>query len=517
MTRTSRLSLALCMIVTVLSAGLWYKPASAKSNHGWSPDAKVPGYLDDTFTPFLLADHNRTIHAFTSQWIQNDGRRRAIVYRQWSLAGGWTRPVDILLAPTGNDANFVGAYLDSSDKIHVIFMSAEEITGKISVYYSKASASDADWAPAWSDPVLIAGNGSDLNSGAIIGDDEGNLVVIYSGNLYGSGVYYVYSKDGGGNWSDVQSLFLTYDPELSAFSLRLAIGPNQDISAAWNLVTNTGLDDSLYFANFDKTKFKWESPVELEERIDLPEYFGPSFPTIVNDGREIVIVYNSGNPFSDRPVGAGRPITRAHISLDGGLTWHEPTDPFPLHIGRSGEHTMALDGEGNPHLLFIQRIELQDNDGSYKTVGGIWHSVLQNGAWTNPDRLVATRPAHDVRATVVQGNVLLAVWREDPGSGEDGVWYSYITLDVPELPVTPLATSSFDNTISSDSSSTLLTITPNLLASQLTPQPGLLEDVPPSDLGGNPALPIIIGTVPVILILIIVFFGYRFLLNRRAR
>ena len=29
----------------------------------WAPDARVPGYLDDTFTPFLVADQDKTVHA----------------------------------------------------------------------------------------------------------------------------------------------------------------------------------------------------------------------------------------------------------------------------------------------------------------------------------------------------------------------------------------------------------------------------------------------------------------------
>jgi hypothetical protein len=499
------------MLCAILVAGLWFAPAGAIRTSGWTPDARVPGYLDDTFTPFLLADRNRTVHAFASQWVENEGRRLAIVYRQWTLLGGWTRPVDIILSPIGGGANFMGAYLDSSDRLHVIFMATEALTRRTSVYYSSAPAASADWAPAWSAPTPVADGGLGLNAGAITGDDQGNLVVIYSGNRDGSGVYYVHSKDSGSVWSTPQPVFLTYDSSLSTYSLRLAVGPQQKIRATWNVVTSLGVDEALYFANFDTADSTWETPVELERRIDLPDYFGPSFPVIVDNGREIVVVYNGGNPFAGRPVGAGRPIQRARISLDGGLTWNEPLDPFPFHVGRSGEHTLALDGNGNPHTLFTQRIESLNEDGKYSIIGGIWHSAFINGVWTNPDRFVSTVPAHDVRAVVSQGNVLLVVWREDPGVGQSGVWYSYSVLDVPELPVAPLATAAVDFSVQEVDTE----MVPELSTPEPLPQPELLEDAPPTDLGGNPALPIIVGMVPVALVLIGVVLGYRFLTSRR--
>jgi hypothetical protein len=508
--KTIKYLIVIAIVCAVFIIGLGYEPARAERLYSWSPDERVPGYLDDTFTPFLLADRNRTVHAFASQWVNNKGRRLAIVYRKWTLLGGWTRPVDIILSPTDGGANFLGAYIDSSDMIHVIFTATEALTRRTSVYYSSAPAAGADWTPAWSVPVLVGDGALGLNSGAIVGDDEGNLVVIYSGNRDGSGVYSIHSKDTGKVWSEPSPVFLTYDASLSAFSLHLTVGPDQQISAVWNVVTSLGVDEALYFANFDSQNYKWALPVELDRRIDLPDYFGPSFPVMVDNGDEIVVVYNGGNPFTGRPVGVGRPIQRSRISTNGGLTWNEPLDPFPFHVGRSGEHALTLDGNDNPHTLFTQRIESLDEDGRYTIIGGIWHSVFQNGIWSNPDRFVSTVPAHDVRAVVSQGNVLLVVWREDPGVGQSGIWYSYNILNEAELPVIPLATAPID--YSGQATSTEI---PKLNSPEPSPWPELLEEAPPSNLGKNPALPIIIGTVPVILILIGVVVGHRFLASRR--
>ena len=513
MNKKPRLWLILFIALAVLFVGVGYKPVNARNGYGWAPDEKVPGYLDDTFPPFLIADQNRTVHAFTSQWVKvNEESRQAIVYRQWSLLGGWTRPVDIILSPLGGNASFLSAYMDSSDTMHLIFSATEALTRKSYVYYTSAPAANADWAPAWSEPLLV-GDALSLNSAAIVGDNHGDLVVIYSGNRDGSGVYSIESKDAGKSWSSPQSVFLTYDSGLNAFSLRLSVGPDLSIRAVWTVVTNTGVDEAIYFANFDEKNSNWDAAVELDQRMDNKEStFGPSYPSIVDNGHVVVVSYNNGNFIPDLSVAVGRPVKFVYVSNDGGLTWKGPSEPFPLHNGRSGEDGLALDGDGNPHMLFIQRIDTVDENGSYKSVGGIWHSVFLDGSWSNLDRLVTTVAAHDVRMIVCQGNVLLAVWRKDPGGGNDGVWYSYKILDEPELPVIPLATdpASYSSVQQTATPVPVIINTPGS-----APQPGLLNEAPPSNLGENPALPIIVGAVPVFLILIGVVLGYRFLTSRR--
>ena len=481
----------------------------ARAVASWSPDKQVPGYRDETFTPFLVADQNRTVHAFASQWVGTGDRRHAVVYRQWSLNSGWTRPVDIILSPISNGrSDFLSALLDSTGNLHVIFMSGD--TPNTAIYYSSAPAVLADSALVWSLPVMVAEGASGINSAAMVGDDQGTLVIIYSGNIDGNGVYSVSSSNAGITWTKPSPVFLTDDTTLLPFSLRMVMGPDRNARAVWNVVTNLGVDESLYFANYDMQAAEWGIPVELDTRIDLPDYFGPSFPALVDNGKEIVVVYNGGNPFAGRPVNPGRPIQRVRVSTNGGQTWNEPLDPFPFHVGRSGEHTLALDGNGAPHTLFIQRIESIDEEGDYNLIGGIWHSAFQNGVWTNPDRFVTTVPAHDVRSIVVQGNVLLAVWREDPGSGESGIWYSYSVLDIPELPVVPFSTIPAVTSGETDATAIPFSIAPTPL-----PDESIFDLAPPSNLGTNPALSIILGVIPVLLVLVVVLFGYQLFLKRR--
>jgi hypothetical protein len=159
---------SLFLIVFLVIPGLSNNTAKAEVAGQWAPDARVPGYLDDTFTPFLVADRDRTVHAFASQWINDGSRRLAIVYRKWSLSFGWTKPEDIILAPTGN-AQILGAFLDSSDRMHIIFMTGEARDN--AVFYSFAPAANADLITAWSPPVMVGEDAIGVNSAAITGDD----------------------------------------------------------------------------------------------------------------------------------------------------------------------------------------------------------------------------------------------------------------------------------------------------------------------------------------------------------
>ncbi len=499
--------LILCSVFMLILSVVSF-PVQAQPAYQWASNRKVPGYLDDTFTPFLLAGQNQTVYAFTSQWINDGSRRLAVVYRKWSLAGGWTRPVDILLASTGN-ATFLGAFLDASDTIHIIFAQGEN--RNVDIYYSFARAETADSVSAWSTPVLIGPGVSDVNSAAMSGDKQGNLAVIYSGNFDGSGVYAVHSPDAGRGWSDPVQLFTPAASNLTPYSLRLFAGREKQIQAAWNVVTALGVDEELYFSTYDIESGNWTKPIELEKRVDYPDYFGPSFPSIVDNGNEIVIMYNGGNPYTGRPVGYGRPVQRVTVSTDGGQSWSSSINPFPFHVGRSGEHSLALDGVGRPHAMFVQRIETEV-DGEYSIVGGIWHSIFENGSWTNPDRFVTTYSPHDVRSIVVQGNVLLVVWRQDPGEGEHGVWYSYNVLDVPELPVVPLSPINSPTAVNN-----AIDVNNTPVALIETPTPVKLTDSQREILDGssNPASPIIFGMIPVVIVLASVVLMYKYFRTRQ--
>ena len=436
----------------------------------------------------MIADNNKTVHAFTSQWVGDEPRQNAIVYRQWSAAGGWTTPVDILLPPSG-ETKVYGAFLDQAGIVHLLFQ-AGDAKGS-SIYYSSAPVVDAGRATSWSTPEVVGEDALVPGSGSITGDANGNLVVIYNGNFGGNGVYSAHSSNGGQSWSEAELVFLTYETDLIPFSLQLTQGQDGRTQAVWNLVDSEGVDKSVYYTQMTFNDNQWSTPVLLEERVERADFFGPSFPAVVDNGKEIVVMYNSGNPDNDGEVAAGRPVQRVRKSNDGGKTWSETISPFPRHVGRSGSHAMVLDSSGVAHTLFIQRIEPRTGE-KYAPIAGLWHSALLNGSWTEPELIdLGNLSGHDVRAVVSQGNNLLVVFREDPGAALDGVWYVSALLDTSELPVSTPVIPSPTPTIA---------LTPTLNATAMTPTPSLIvtgTDIPRSA-ANNPGRPILLGLLPVI-------------------
>ena len=453
--------IALFIVVGAIVAGICTRSVVAQEPSRWSPDARVAGYLDDTYPPYLMADANHTVHALASQRAGDDGEYPAIVYRQWTLDGGWSPLNDILVSPDGEIA-ITGAYIDTAGMMHLVVFAAGQTLGS-SLFYIRAPAAEAANAQAWSEPIQIGADATAPHSGAIVGDDNGNLVVIHNGTAVGNGVYTTHSSDGGETWSEETPIFLTYDTKMIAYGLNMTPAADGRIHAVWNLVSSKGVDQSLYYARLDIASGLWTEPTLLDERIDRDGYFGPSFPQIVDDGRLVTVMYNSGNPNEDGPVSAGRPVQLVRISEDGGATWRRPIQPFASQLGRSGEYALVLDSNNVTHAVFMQRIE-QVVDEKVQIIDGPWHSEMRDGTWLPPKNFVAAVAPHDLHAVVVQGNVLLVVWRQDPGIGDDGIWYTYRVLESRQLPAVALPTIAPTATPISVATATLAPPTPTATA-----------------------------------------------------
>lgn len=422
-------SLEICIILSIV-IGVIPSAQAQGSLPGWTIPQQIPGYLDDTFTPLLISDNNRTVHAFANQWVGENDRQPAIYYRKWSISGGWSSPVDIIIWEDG-EVIIQGAYLDKNGILHIIFWGGKDEIGNL--YYSHAPVSLADRAPVWSEPKMIGPDAIYPSSAKLYGVGQGNLIAIYSSRVDKNGVYSIHSANSGKSWSEPVPVYFTEDLGYIPYSIQMTTDGSNRIHAVWNIVDSTGNDLALFYSRYQPDSDTWREAYLLDKRINQKDYFGPSFPTISISENKIVVFYNSGNPSSGY-VGIGRPVQMVRVSDDGGDTWSEASQPFPLLQGRSGEHTLAEDSNGVIHAMFIQRIDRTIN-GQYSPIGGIWHSEYRNNNWTEPERISIPFAAHDIHSVVSQGNVLLATWRADPGVGALGVYYTYKLLDAPELPV----------------------------------------------------------------------------------
>ncbi len=405
----------------------WTVPfQSDPQSFGWSPAQTIPGYSLENLPPILVADQNRTVHAFTSEWLPSDGADsvRGVIYSQWSVENGWTNPIDILLSPI-KEARVTDAYLDKDGFINVVFFGGDGTAGDI--YYSKAPLEEASNARSWSVPIVIGENAEDPEAAVFAEDRQGYLHVIYSGKQYGNGVYVVSSKDNGETWSESMPIFLA-DSDAPYISLLRAIHTDSGwLHVIWNVYSVEGQGRGIYYSRSEDGN-KWsDSSLLVYAQVGL----GTQTPTIIEYQDRLLAIYNL------------TPKITMRQSTDNGETWQDPAIMFPRHVGVNGTLSPVIDSNGVLHLFFGQRIPgTGDAD-----IHGMWHSVWENNRWTEPNavikgpRVVDTKgltsfDPYDAHAVVSQGNVILVTWRTDPGDVKNnGVWFSYTVLNAPELPV----------------------------------------------------------------------------------
>lgn len=492
----------------------------------WTPEQRIPDYLDDTLPPLMVADQNRTVHSFASQWVGENNDQLAVVYCTWTKEDGWTAPVDIMLSPI-SQARVYGAFLDQNSIMHLMFFGGDDRGADI--YYAQAPAALAGRAQAWSKPELVGKSAITPSTAALVGDNNGNLVIVYSGNIDGNGVYLVQSTDSGYTWSDSMPVAFTYSDELWPSDIRLTMGSNGQLHTVWNVVDTSGHSVAGYYARLNVDKSLWNDPIELAEGIGIQEGMGMHHLLAIEHNNSIVAIYNNGIP----PTGVP-PAEWVRRSDDGGKTWTPVARVFPQHVGRSGIASFVVDSNNNLRVLFGERVQLEIN-GVYAENSGIWHSRLLDGDnWSAPDPVVTTIRmmggseidpetqsigAYDARAVISQGNVILVTWRSDPGFARNGVWYSYTTLpDTPELPLQPLPTvaPTATPTPELEGTSPALSLTPVPTTSPTPFFTDSAKEIPADSFMRNPGAAIVVGIVPVILILAITFGFYRWFHYRHS-
>lgn len=397
---------------------------SAQTTLQWSTPRQIPGIADDSDPPFLVADQNRTVHAFVSQWILDANRNEyAVFYSQWSLERGWTSPIDILLSPEKHQAKVLGAFLDAQGTLHVIFYGGN--AEGASLYYSKAPAAIASQSNAWSKPLLVGGRAASPSSGTLVGDANGNLVILYAGNAEGNGVYEVHSTDWGDTWTDPKKVFLTNSETLWVFGIQATMDARGQVHAIWDVDNKAGIAEAEYYARLG-TDWQWSVPMVLQTTKEC--LYKTNMGSIIVFKNDLLVMYN-----------CGAPTTRTfRISQDGGKTWTAPTRPIPL-IGENGAPAFVTDSNNTLYAILANRT-------TDSITHGLWYSQWNGTTWAVPKPIVSGPRSASFdpslpKAVMSQGNIILATWRNDPGPEMvPKVWFAYAKLDAPELPVVALPT-----------------------------------------------------------------------------
>jgi hypothetical protein len=476
----------LVVLISLLGRPVLAFPAS----DGWAPPQQVPGLLDDTPSPYLLADTNGVVHAFTHQPIRNEV---GVIYSQWTKTQGWTPPLDIILPPEKSQARMVGAFLDNDGFIHLAVFAGDELGA--SLYYTRSWADEAYYALAWS-PAKMVGSEAIIPTAAFLtGDDLGNLYLLYSGKQDGIGIYFIRSSDQGVTWTEPSLVFSTGSDLLWPVAFHGDIDTQGNLHFVWSVVNNRGLGEVVFYARYDINAVSWSNPITLVTRVGGD--FEADQPAIIAHEDEIIVVYQYGFP-------ATRWMRR---SFDGGFTWSDPVQPFS-HVGTYGQVTFLVDSANNLHMFTGNR--------TVTNIHGMWHSVWLGNRWSElepvisgprvnsgplPGRFDPSSPA----AVISLGNVILLAWSTDPGAGRNGVWFSHTTLATPALAPVPLLPSEREMNIVPTPAPVETTV------SEPVSETGLVFGGEVASVGttNQPAIPLYAAIIPVILILSAVVFAAR--------
>jgi hypothetical protein len=460
--------------------------------NSWSQPDSIPGYHPEAGPPILVADQNRTVHAFSSQWVgeNSDTPTRVVMYNQWTYEQGWTLPVDIILSPI-KEARILDAFLDSKGIIHIIFWGGDNTAAWI--YYTKAPAVQAGDPRTWQPPILAASQAGDPASGRIIVRDNGSIDIIYHGRIFGNGVYRIYSENNGDSWSDPNIIFSSLDDAPFISRINFINDKSDGLHLVWNTFSVDGQGREIFYAKYKGNFEESSSPILIAK---TPSGLGVMNPIIIDYKNVLFIFFN--HP----------PKIVMRRSFDDGSTWESTEVLFRRHIGVNGTVSPVIDSELGFHLFFGQRIPGNPD------IHGMWHSEFVNDQWTEPNAIVkgplivdkqgfSGFDPYEARAVISQGNKILVTWQTDFASLGNGVRYSYKQFNIRENELIPLPNLSDEN---------ILTVEDTEQDNSLTNQFGFINsnmDLVGSDINLeteiNPNLLILISLTPVLILLFIIF------------
>jgi hypothetical protein len=406
-------------LITLLLLGIftYSQNVYAREAQNWSIPDRIYGLGNMVLSPYLIADQNRTVHAFVSDWVGMNNPQLAVMYLWWSIDTGWTIPVDIIL-PERGQARIKGAFLDERGVIHLAFWQGDDLNA--SIYHTYAFVENAGNARGWSNPQQIGSIALAPDEAILLGNSFDHLFVVYFGSPDRRGLYISHSQDYGASWSSPMIIYVMESDEQFPSSLNAYMGIDNWMQLVWTVrTTDREENEKVYYARVDTETYLWEAPIILKELDGALAYSA----TIIEHQGELFAIYHDDDPTT-------RWMRR---SIDGGNNWSVPVRLFD-HLGSNGPSSLIIDNNNELHMFFGNRV-------GWPSIHGLWHSIWQGHQWSQPIPVISGPPAPNFdpgrqQAVVSQGNVILVTWIQELGRPErNGVWYSYMIVDAPAFPV----------------------------------------------------------------------------------
>jgi len=390
---------------------------AASTLYAWPTPQRIPEYYDMLRAPLLVADQNSTVYAFDLE--RSNGNDYTLMAREWTIASGWTAPVDVMLPPfMGVAPSLQDAFLGEDGVIRLIYFGGTQSEGNI--FYTQAYAVEADRSQAWAEAIPAGINAGPVAAAAIGRVGDSGLVIAFAGDRHGQGLYVTHSLDQGETWSEPVGVARTGSSQESIASVSLETDDEGRVHLAWGTIDSSGKGIEFGYVRLSADAGRSEHAAILARADSDLEMVGE--PAIISRGQNVYIVYEDGFP----------PTRWMRQSLDGGATWSQPVRPFP-HVGGYGTAALLKDSAGQIHMVLGNRLPNPE-------IHGMWYSRLVDDQWLPLEPIISGPSTSSFdpccpQAVVSQGNVLLATWPHNVRQEFlSGAWFSYALLDAPELP-----------------------------------------------------------------------------------
>jgi hypothetical protein len=500
----------LSLTIAVTLSSLTGEPVSAQTDEiTWSYPINVSQSPDMTSAdPFLLADPASKVHLFWAEKVMTFAGNvpDTIMYSSWDGLT-WSKPVDIFFSPAsdGNPkVSHPNAILDDRGWIHLIWLSQPNFPN-YSLNYSSVPSWLASSPQAWQPKTVLADNlsGTEYSVHMAYNPSQGIHVAYAKGALSdnitsGRSVASIYSLDYGDTWSEPVDLVTFPDLNFGASCVRvLLVNPN-NVFVSWTVWDLSGNGQAILLARSLDNGGTWDKPISIAERSG--DEYERDWNNMVSLGKNTLASFYEGG---------WRAYHYARYSYDNGVTWSEPIDTFPWLIGENGFAEFAQDSNGTLHLFIAKRIR-EGNDERGDLIG-LWHSVWEGGTnWREPALAGGEYSMVNPKAVIVGGNRVVSAFY-DHQVLEMMVMTGVIENAPPLEPVRwPDNTVEPTSVPASQRSTQEPTPTPKPAASYQSSQS------PPSDFLSNPGVGVLLGAIPALVFMAIVFYIQRQRLSQRS-
>ncbi len=370
---------------------MWPDPVQLSSPRGSAGEA------------YMVPDAYGGLNVFWAEWIF-DSNRSLIYYSRFD-GTTWTEPIDIYASWEATEISSIAVAIDHVDNLHLIW--SEGPSGP--VFHSKAPLKDAGDARSWSDPrsLGIPAKAIELE---IDGSGTAHAVYIVTEGEF-PGVYHIQTHVSGRMWSYPQRVDDDIPSAAVPDSLDLTMDHRGGLHAVWSYVDAGG--DTLFGRSVRYSqKLAGSTEWGFHQSIDgvgfQEEYLRSPRPKIAVTKDMVHVIWGATH---NREPGIASINRYQRFSENLGISWGEATPILGDLVGQAGGDGVAIDGSDRLH--FASQLRWPQ---------AIYHVTWAEGTWGEPQIAYEIRDAsteevgdrvhaHFVRIGVIQGNVLVLIFR----------------------------------------------------------------------------------------------------------